>query len=305
MLKKWLKHPSVLAVIIYEKFLESLLNSTFLRSVMKKALISAVLVAVFALGFNSAYAVTYNIKIPSGAADINAPYYWSVESTGNTDGKITIAPLDIIRWGNADTAAHTVTSGTAEDGPDGLFDSGLFGTGKFFEYQFMEEGEFDYFCLVHPWMAGTITVVIGATDPVHILKGVGANVDSQGKGIDVAYVVNRKLVSAEVDQKQKTVTFTLAGVGKAGNFEVGLPDKLITSPSAVWVDGQQIIDFKVEWMDGGTKLIIPVQANSEEVVILGSSVIPEFGTLATVVFVVATFSIIIANMKFQKIRISN
>ena len=70
------------------------------------------------------------INIPTGAADINAPYFWQVEETGNTDGVITIPPLDTVTWKNADTAAHTVTSGTVENGPDGIFDSSLFGPGK-------------------------------------------------------------------------------------------------------------------------------------------------------------------------------
>ena len=35
-----------------------------------------------------------------------------------------------VTWTNDDTAAHTVTSGSAADGPDGLFDSSLFMAGK-------------------------------------------------------------------------------------------------------------------------------------------------------------------------------
>ena len=64
---------------------------------------------------------------------------------------------DIIVWENPDTAAHTVTSIT--DGvPDGIFESGLFVSGATFEVTLQEAGTYDYFCIVHPWMVGTVIV---------------------------------------------------------------------------------------------------------------------------------------------------
>tara|TARA_Y100000996_G_C22497667_1_gene633054 strand:+ start:5 stop:613 length:609 start_codon:yes stop_codon:yes gene_type:complete len=61
-------------------------------------------------------------------------------------------------WENVDTAAHLATSGTAADGPDGTFDSGMIMGGGTFEYEFLDKGEFPYYCIVHPWMVGTVTV---------------------------------------------------------------------------------------------------------------------------------------------------
>ncbi len=61
-------------------------------------------------------------------------------------------------WSNDDTAAHTVTSGTPDRGPDDKFDSGLFMAGNTFSYTFDEIGEYPYFCMVHPWMMGTVVV---------------------------------------------------------------------------------------------------------------------------------------------------
>ena len=61
-------------------------------------------------------------------------------------------------WSNDDTAAHTVTSGTAESGPDGEFDSSLFMAGNTFSHTFDNAGDYDYFCMVHPWMVGVVSV---------------------------------------------------------------------------------------------------------------------------------------------------
>ncbi len=64
-----------------------------------------------------------------------------------------------ILWPNSDSAAHTVTSGSPADGLDGIFDSGLIMAGDSFGFPFEEEGIFDYFCMVHPWMSGTVIIV--------------------------------------------------------------------------------------------------------------------------------------------------
>ena len=71
---------------------------------------------------------------------------------------VTISVGDTVTWSNDDTAAHTVTSGIASEGPDGIFDSSLFMAGTTFEHTFNEAGEFDYFCMVHPWMTGRVQV---------------------------------------------------------------------------------------------------------------------------------------------------
>lgn len=63
-----------------------------------------------------------------------------------------------VTWTNDDTAAHTVTSGTVESGATGQFDSSLFMAGKTFSVTFDTAGTYQYFCMVHPWMVGTVTV---------------------------------------------------------------------------------------------------------------------------------------------------
>ncbi len=64
---------------------------------------------------------------------------------------------DTVIWNNDDIAAHTVTSGNFPE-HDGLFDSSVFMSGDTFEITFSDAGTFDYYCFVHPWMAGTVNV---------------------------------------------------------------------------------------------------------------------------------------------------
>jgi len=62
---------------------------------------------------------------------------------------------------NTDTAAHTFTAGHPDSGPTGEFDTGLLMAGNSFEFTPKTNGVISYFCMVHPWMIGSITVGSG------------------------------------------------------------------------------------------------------------------------------------------------
>ena len=104
------------------------------------------LLVLFVAGYASlAFAEsTYEIKIPSGASDPGAQFFWSEKSTGVTTGIITIFPGDSVTWHNVDTAFHTITSISqtgdnvlpVKDNEDGGFDSGFFTAGESYTGKF-------------------------------------------------------------------------------------------------------------------------------------------------------------------------
>ena len=71
---------------------------------------------------------------------------------------LNISTGTTVVWENNDNAAHLATSGTPDGGPDGAFDSGMIMAGATYEFEFSDKGEFVYYCLVHPWMVGTVIV---------------------------------------------------------------------------------------------------------------------------------------------------
>ena len=71
---------------------------------------------------------------------------------------ITISTGDTVQWDNVDNAAHTVTGGSPSEGPSGVFDSSLLMAGLDYSFTFNDAGSYDYFCMVHPWMVGSVTV---------------------------------------------------------------------------------------------------------------------------------------------------
>jgi plastocyanin len=72
--------------------------------------------------------------------------------------EIRIKIGDNIKWFNSDGVAHTVTSGNPIDGPDGEFGRSLWMTADTYSHEFTTEGQFNYFCTIHPWMTGTVLV---------------------------------------------------------------------------------------------------------------------------------------------------
>ena len=62
-----------------------------------------------------------------------------------------------VTWVNEDSAFHSVTSGFY-DAPTGLFDSGYLDPYQSFSLTFDETGIYDYYCTLHPWMEGRVTV---------------------------------------------------------------------------------------------------------------------------------------------------
>jgi plastocyanin len=97
---------------------------------------------------------TVNIDIPTGTS---VPGCEETHSCYDPSEK-TLHVGAIVEWTNVDTAAHTVTSGTPLENVGDVFDSSLILSGDSYSFTFENAGNYDYFCMIHPWMAGTITI---------------------------------------------------------------------------------------------------------------------------------------------------
>ena len=97
---------------------------------------------------------TYEVSMPLGTSVLGC------EATDECyiPSEVTVDIGDTVTWINDDTAAHTVTSGTIDGGPDGRFDSSLMLADQSFSFTFEAAGDYDYYCIVHPWMIGKVIV---------------------------------------------------------------------------------------------------------------------------------------------------
>jgi len=246
---------------------------------------------VFVLGSNALVfgETNYEIKIPSGASDPGAPFFWSEKSTGVTTGEITVYPGDSVTWKNADTAFHTITSVTQSGEENDLFDSGFFTAGDSYTREFTELGDFFYYCSLHPWMNGVVHAIKNAGSVQSIFR-IASGYSGDGLGFEVKYILDTPLANTvHVDPNGRSLTFTIPGETKNEQITMILPPKLIENPNTAWVDGE-LMNIAIDDTTTGSKLVIPIKPNSKEIKVMGSYVIPEFGFLSMTVLSVGIFS---------------
>lgn len=94
---------------------------------------------------------TTHISMVSGSSNPNNKVFYDPASA-------KVKTSTTITWTNDDTLPHTVTSGNADTGPSGEFDSGIVMGGGSFTHTFDKAGSFDYFCALHPYMTGQVIV---------------------------------------------------------------------------------------------------------------------------------------------------
>jgi plastocyanin len=94
------------------------------------------------------------INILEGAAVQGSPDYDPEELTASAGAEVSVV--------NQDTVPHTVTSGTGPQDPNSaqLFDTSLINGGESAALSLAQvtPGQHDYYCIVHPYMTGKITV---------------------------------------------------------------------------------------------------------------------------------------------------
>jgi predicted secreted protein with PEFG-CTERM motif len=256
-----------------------------------------------------AFAEDKLVSIPAGT---------SVPGCEETDecfipASVTVNPRDTVTWANDDTAAHTVTSGTVESGPDEKFDSSLFMAGTTFEHTFDTLGVYPYFCMVHPWMVGSVlvtvgggteiplgTIVIGDAPPDHTTV---FGMTSDGKvrvEINTGVPITNEKFSIEVNFRDSTsglkqhanydITATQSGntvLSVMGAHEHDGTGEHETAPLPsnkpvdiqVTINGFGLPDEESNWT-GPIGEVISLQ------------VVPEFGTIAVMILGIAIISII-------------
>ena len=244
----------------------------------------------------------------------------------------TIATVEvgaIVTWANTDTAAHTATAGSAADGPSGVFDSSLIMAGGSYSYTADTAGTFDYFCMVHPWMEGTLIVeAAGAAEAAAAeaaaaeaaaaaaaeAEAAAAEAAAAGPSINAAdYIMEPRdpaidlvntlrsnisggSVSSIITNSDDATLVVAIDAPDDGELSITLDSDYITA----FDDGSYFVlvnNEEVWFNQNGNVLTIPFEAGTEKIEIVGSAVVPEFGTIAMIILAVAIVSIIAITAK--------
>jgi predicted secreted protein with PEFG-CTERM motif len=232
---------------------------------------------------------------------------------------VTIDVGGEVIWENADTMSHTITSGTAAEGLDGHFDSSLVMSGSTFSHTFNEAGTFDYFCMVHPWMVGSVVVSgeekhmeekhmegMEQSEEKH-MEGMEQSEEKHMEGMeqsgmtDLSDQLTATVTSGVIhhiggNTDDATLTVHLFSADDDGELKITLNSDIITP----FDDGSYFVLVNSEETDFeqmGNTLHIPYEAGTEKIEIVGSYAVPEFGTIAMIVLAVAVVSIIAITAK--------
>ncbi len=72
---------------------------------------------------------------------------------------LDITKETVVIWENQDDYGHTIQSQDNAGRVIPIFNSNILLTGQTFQYKFDESGNYQYFCTLHPWRVGTISVI--------------------------------------------------------------------------------------------------------------------------------------------------
>lgn len=249
---------------------------------MKKIQFGLVISLVFLpLLVNSSFAQeTYLINIVEGADNPDNQIFWHIPTSRNLQGELVITEGDSITWRNQDKIDHTVTSGSPETGPDGQFDSGLFGQGDSVTIEFTESGDYPYFCTIHPWMVGMVIVAEPYLGREQVIQNIGSEFDNAGNGVEVRYTLEGTLSdTVQINAEQNSITFYYDPLeSKEDVLIMELPVKLIDDIQHTQVNGEIIGDAIREQIGEITTMYVPLWPNSKEVTFVGTQVISSEST---------------------------
>ena len=227
---------------------------------------------------------------------------------------VTVPMGGTVTWDNTDTAAHTATAGSATDGPSGVWDSSLIMAGGSFSFTFDTAGSYDYFCMVHPWMVGTIIVEDEAAAAAEAEAAEAAEAEAaeaaaaaavvmeapRAPAIDLIDTLNTSIsggsVSSIITNSDDATLVVAIDAADDGELSITLDSNYITA----FDDGSYFVlvnNEEVWFSQDGNILTIPFEAGTEKIEIVGSAVVPEFGTIAMIILAVAIVSIIAITAK--------
>ena len=270
-----------------------ILSSTDAMKIQNKAILLAVLaVGVLSTITPSAFAQTVSVPAGSGVPgceDTNECWF---------PAEISVGVGETVTWSNDDTAAHTVTSGSAVDGPDGVFDSSLFMAGKTFEHTFDTAGTYPYFCMVHPWMNGVV-IVQEAMAEEGIMVSIETTEGKAGEMVDITVTIT-DVEGNSVEHVNYDIMATHGTETVLDDTGVHDHDGVMThTTSALPMDASSTMPVivNVEFLGFGIDPPFTGPIGYVET----AQIVPEFGTIAMMILGVSIVSIIALSAKSRVI----
>lgn len=270
----------------------------------------AVFVTAIMLSVPPAFAED-KVAITTAAGNLSTPGCEETAEGCYTPNGVTVDVGSVITMTNTDSAGiHTFTAGTV-DGfsptPTGEFDSGILNADQSFEYTVDTVGEIPYYCMLHTWMQGVITVQeAGAEENDSMMDD-----KMMSMKMDLNQIMAEIKTGDGMMNKPMTVDLTMTDLGGNGIEHITYNIKA-TQGSEVILDEEGHM-HKGTIMNSHVTAALPMDASDSMPVVLTvesvgfghdelymdvpgeiatKQVVPEFGTIAAMILAVAIISII-------------
>lgn len=196
--------------------------------------ITSVLACLFVLT-GSAYAAGTQVTIVNGTSNHCLPYPSCYKPY-----EVDVSPGSTVTWTNNDNRTHTVTTGTTNYGPVGLFDSGQILPGHSFTQFFGTVGKYPYYDKVDMWPSGV--VVVRNNNPTHAELGwINGSllITGQGNNANPKLVVTKQVANSG-GTDANSIIFRLKIINETGYLFynnitiVNVPARQSSPVSFVW-----------------------------------------------------------------------
>ena len=216
---------------------------------------------------------------------------------------VTIGVGGMVEFPNNDNAAHTSTAGTPADGPSGAWDSSLIMVGSSFTTPALDAGEYPYFCMVHPWMTGLVIVEEeshddhGDMDSMEMVSLTAADIAisvndgaKSGEKVAIDVTISGEHVNYDIVATHNGETI----LDESGNHSHDGTGSHTTSALSADASDDNPIDVVVTFQGFG----FPDDDKTGPIGLTSTAqAVPEFGTIAAMILVIAIVSIIAITSK--------
>ena len=156
---KYLDLDQKLVIFTHDNFSKIHKSNIITNKILKASLIiTIVVVMMIGISIPNTFAETSEITI---ASVLNSGFAEGCELTEDGCYSPNTATVDVggvVIFSNIDSVSHTFTAGNVTDGKTGEFDTSIIESGRTATWVADVVGEIDYFCTIHPWMTGLLTV---------------------------------------------------------------------------------------------------------------------------------------------------
>jgi predicted secreted protein with PEFG-CTERM motif len=241
--------------------------------------------------------------------------------------QVNVSVGDTVTWTNQDNRTHTVTTGTSNYGPQGIFDSGLVKPGQSFTQFFGSAGKYGYYDKTDMWPSGVVVVSKGFSHAElswvdNSLKVEKQNYTSNGivitkqiqntgnaDAVSIIFTLKIKnqtsllynnLVKLNVPTKQSVpVTFVWSNV-PSGQYQLFFDANSANSVGDMNANDDRSLDL-ISIPSDSSVPSQPATITHENFTLSGSATsVPEFGPAASLALIVSLTSIVILSAKFKR-----